>query len=140
MADQTVILLIEDDRFLSSLLKARFTKEGYGVRQAFDGEEAMTMLKDKPSLIILDLIMPKVSGFEVLESISVDPNLQGTPIFIVSNLAQDSDVQRAKQFGAKEYFVKVRISIDEPVGKVREYLGGVKPPVVTPPPAPPAQL
>lgn len=134
MAEQKEILIIEDDKFLSSLLKARFTKETFGVRQAFDGEEALAMLKEKhPDLIVLDLIMPKVSGFEVLEAISIDPNLQGIPVFIVSNLAQDTDVQRARQFGAKEYFVKVRISIDELVGKVREYLGGIVSPGATPP-------
>jgi len=114
------IMIIEDDRFLSSLMKARLEKEGFVVTQAFDGEEAMEMLKqDIPSLIILDLIMPKVTGFEVLQMISITPQLEKVPVVIVSNLAQDSDIEKAQQLGAKEYFVKVRVSIDELIEKIK---------------------
>ena len=114
------IMIIEDDRFLSSLIKARLEKEGFVVTQAFDGEEAMGMLKqDIPSLIILDLIMPKVTGFEVLQMISITPQLEKVPVVIVSNLAQDSDIEKAQQLGAKEYFVKVRVSIDDLIGKIK---------------------
>ncbi|MGD1003222.1 MAG: response regulator [Minisyncoccia bacterium] len=114
------IMIIEDDRFLSSLMKARLEKEGFVVTQAFDGEEAMEMLKqDIPSLIILDLIMPKVTGFEVLQMISITPQLEKVPVVIVSNLAQDSDIEKAQQLGAKEYFVKVRVSIDDLIEKIK---------------------
>jgi DNA-binding response OmpR family regulator len=114
------IMIVEDDRFLSSLMKARLEKEGFTVAQAFDGEEAMGMLKqDIPSLIILDLIMPKVTGFEVLQMISITPQLEKVPVVIVSNLAQDSDIEKAQQLGAKEYFVKVRVSIDDLIGKIK---------------------
>ncbi len=117
------ITLIEDDRFLSSLIKARLEKEGFIVTQAFDGEEAIKVLRQsKPSLIVLDLIMPKVTGFEVLETISLNPELTGTPVVILSNLAQDSDVQKAKSLGATEYFVKVRVSIDDVIKKVNTIL------------------
>ncbi len=108
------ILIIEDDHFLSSILKGRLEKEGLTVRQAFDGEEGLTALKqDKPDLVLLDLIMPKKSGFEVLETVSLDPELNRIPIMIASNLGQDSDIQKAKSLGAVEYYVKVRTSIDE---------------------------
>ena len=114
------IMIVEDDRFLSSLMKARLEKEGFTVVQAFDGEEAMGMLKQEiPSLIILDLIMPKVTGFEVLQMISITPQLEKVPVVIVSNLAQDSDIEKAQQLGAKEYFVKVRVSIDDLIGKIK---------------------
>src|SRR5258708_1559661 len=106
------IMIIEDDRFLSSLMKARLEKEGFTVAQAFDGEEAMQALKnDIPALVILDLIMPKVTGFEVLQMISITPQLDKVPVVIVSNLAQDSDIEKARQLGAREYFIKVKISI-----------------------------
>jgi DNA-binding response OmpR family regulator len=114
------IMIIEDDRFLSSLMKARLEKEGFSVLQAFDGEEAMQVLKtDLPALIILDLIMPKVTGFEVLQMISITPQLDKVPVVIVSNLAQDSDIEKARQLGAREYFIKVKISIDDLIGKIK---------------------
>lgn len=114
------IMIVEDDRFLSSLMKARLEKEGFSVVQAFDGEEAMQMLKtDIPALVILDLIMPKVTGFEVLQMISITPQLDKVPVVIVSNLAQDSDIEKARQLGAKEYFVKVKVSIDDLIGKIK---------------------
>lgn len=114
------IMIIEDDRFLSSLMKARLEKEGFMVAQAFDGEEPMQTLKqDLPALIILDLIMPKVTGFEVLQMISITPQLDKVPVVIVSNLAQDSDIEKARQLGAREYFIKVKISIDDLVGKIK---------------------
>ena len=127
MAGEKRITLIEDDRFLSSLIKARLEKEGYIVTQGFDGEEAIKILRQsKPNLIVLDLIMPKVTGFEVLEAISISPDLTGTPVVILSNLAQDSDVQKAKSLGATEYFVKVRVSIDDVIKKVKNILSEQK--------------
>lgn len=117
------IMIVEDDRFLSSLMKARFEKDGFGVIQAFDGEEAIGLFKQAvPTLIILDLIMPKVTGFEVLQTISLTPELQKVPVVILSNLAQDSDIEKARELGAKEYFVKVKVSIDDLVGRVKGLL------------------
>jgi DNA-binding response OmpR family regulator len=118
------VMIIEDDHFLSSLMKARLEKEGFTVSQAFDGEEAIQALKqDLPSLIILDLIMPKVTGFEVLQMISITPQLDKVPVVILSNLAQDSDIQKAQELGAKEYFVKVKVSIDDLVGRIKTLVG-----------------
>ena len=118
------IMIIEDDKFLSSLIKARLEKDGLITIQAFDGEEAIKELRQqKPDLIVLDLIMPKVSGFEVLEAISLDPQMNKIPVVILSNLAQDSDIQKAKSLGAVEYFVKVRVSIDDLINKVRTIIG-----------------
>lgn len=114
------VMIIEDDHFLSSLMKARLEKEGFTIVQAFDGEEAMQLLKEQlPSLIVLDLIMPKVTGFEVLQMISITPQLDKVPVVILSNLAQDSDIQKAQELGAKEYFVKVKVSIDDLVGRIK---------------------
>jgi len=114
------IMLIEDDHFLSSLMKARLEREGFTVIQAFDGEEAIGILKkEAPALIVLDLIMPKVTGFEVLQMISITPELDKIPVIIVSNLAQDSDIEKARQLGVKEYFIKVKVSIDDLIGKIK---------------------
>jgi DNA-binding response OmpR family regulator len=114
------IMIVEDDRFLSFLMKARLEKDGFTVLQVFDGEAAIQLLKtEKPSLVILDLIMPKVTGFEVLKTISMTPELAKIPVVIVSNLAQDSDIEKARELGAKEYFVKVKVSIDDLVEKIK---------------------
>jgi len=117
------ILLVEDDPFLSNLLKVRLQRENIDVTLARDGEEAVKYLTSgRPSLILLDLILPKKSGFEILEKISTDPQLKDMPVIIISNLGQTSDIQRGKELGAVEYFVKAKISIDDLVGKVKEFL------------------
>jgi len=104
-------------------MKARLEKEGFSVLQAFDGESAIRLIeREKPVLVILDLIMPKMNGFEVLEAISLNPQINATPVIILSNLAQDSDVQKAKRLGAAAYFVKVRVSIDDVINKVKNVI------------------
>ena len=124
---QTKILIVEDERFLSPILASRMEKEGFGIRQAFDGEEALSLLKtEKPDLIVLDLILPKKSGFEVLESISADPQLSQVPVVILSNLGQDSDFQKAKKLGAIEYHIKIKTSVDNFIGIVKNILGIVQ--------------
>lgn len=120
-----VILIVEDDRFLSSILKTRLEKEGFSVLQAFDGEEAVNVLKtQKPGLILLDLIMPKMSGFEFLETIQVDPELNRIPVMVASNLGQDSDIEKAKSFGVANYYVKAQTSIDDLTRMVKDLVAG----------------
>lgn len=108
------VLIVEDDRFLSQILKGRLEKEGLTILQAFDGEEGLKMVQEsKPDLVLLDLIMPKVSGFEFLEKVSIDPELNQIPILVASNLGQESDIEKAKSFNIKEYYVKAQTSIDD---------------------------
>ena len=117
------VLLIEDDTFLSSLLKNRLAKAGLEVVHAHDGEEGITMLQgNKVDLILLDLILPKKSGFEVMETIRQDPQLQGAPIIIISNLGQPEDVQKGQDLGAVEYFIKAKTSIDDLITNVISFL------------------
>lgn len=124
MADEPKkILVVEDDHFLSSLLKARLEKEGFLAKTVFDGGEALNYLKEfQPNLIILDLVMPSVSGFEMLEQTSIDPQYNKIPVIILTNLGQEEDIQKAKQLGVVEYFVKARTSIDDVVSAVRGHL------------------
>lgn len=125
MPESKSIFIAEDDHFLSSLLKSRLQKDGFEVTQAFDGQEALKVLREipiKPNLIVMDLIMPKISGFEVLEQVVVDPQLNKIPVFILTNLAQDLDVQKAARLGAKEYFVKVRVSVDQIITRIKSLL------------------
>ena len=127
MGTSRKILLVEDDVFLSSLLKNRLQKEDLEVILAKDGEEALKLLKEtKPNLILLDLILPKRSGFEVMEDIRSDPSLQiqvqDVPIIIVSNLGQEADIKRSEELGAVEYFVKAKTSLDDLGKKIKEFL------------------
>ncbi len=117
------VLVIEDDPFLSRLLINRLKKAGVGVLHALDGEQGLGMLReDKPNLVLLDLILPKKSGFEVLEEIRTDPSIQDVPIIIISNLGQDGDVKRGKELGAVEYFIKAKTSIDGLIERVSQVL------------------
>ncbi len=118
------ILLVEDDPFLSSLLKNRLQKEDFDVVLAKDGEEALIRLREfSPALILLDLILPKKTGFEVMEEMSLDPQInKRAPIIVISNLGQPEDVAKSKQLGAVEYFIKAKISIDELIGKIKTFV------------------
>ncbi len=121
------VLVIEDDIFLSQLLTNRLQKAGVSVIRAADGEEGLQMLRaNLPNLVLLDLILPKKSGFEVLEEMRADPTLQGVPVIIVSNLGQESDISKGKKLGAVEYFVKAKTSIDGLVERVKAILTEVK--------------
>ena len=120
------ILLVEDDQFLSSLLKNRLEKENFEVIPVYDGVEALARLRaEKPDLILLDIILPGKSGFEVLEEVRNDPQLQNKrsiPVIVISNLGQESDLERSRQLGAVDYFVKARTSIDELVKMVEKVI------------------
>ncbi|MDD4998969.1 MAG: response regulator, partial [Candidatus Pacebacteria bacterium] len=121
--NKTIVLLVEDDPFLSSILQLKLEKESFQVVRAGDGEEALNLLIEqrvKPDLVLLDLILPKKNGFEVLENIRQDPLLEKLPIIIISNLGQPSDIDRGKALGIIDYFVKARLSIDELVKRVKE--------------------
>lgn len=116
-----VVLLVEDETFLANLLLLRFQKENFEVVQASSGTEALEKLGQiTPDLIILDLILPNKNGFEVLEEINQNPQWQSLPVIIVSNLGQESDIERGKKLGALDYYVKARLSIDELVKKAKD--------------------
>jgi DNA-binding response OmpR family regulator len=117
------ILLVEDEPLLGNLLKQRLEHEGVEVILARDGEEALNVLRTtKPDLILLDIILPKISGFELLETLQADPQLERAPVVIVSNLGQDSDMQKGQALGAIQYFVKAKVSIEDLVERVKGML------------------
>ena len=117
------ILLIEDDPFLSSLLGNRLKKEGFDLISVKSGNEAVkTLKKDAIDLVLLDIILPDKSGFEVLEDIKSDPQVAKTPVIIISNLGQDKDIEKAKDLGIVDYVVKSKISIDDLVKKIKDFL------------------
>lgn len=125
MAETKRILLVEDEPLLGNLLKQRLEKEGFEMVLAHDGEEALAKLREsKPDLILLDIILPKISGFELLETLQADPQFEKAPVIIISNLGQESDVARGQALGAIQYFVKAKVSIEELVEHVKTFMRG----------------
>jgi len=118
------ILLVEDDTFLSKLLSKKLVQNQADVTLAENGEEAIKILKSNPKfdLILLDLMMPKIGGFEVMEAINADPKIKGTPIIILSNLGEKNDIERGVSLGAKKFLVKAILSLDEIVDAAAEII------------------
>ncbi len=119
------LLVVEDDLFINKAYAAKFEHENVLVTFAVDGEEALTTLKASeplPSLILLDLMLPKMNGFEVLTAIKADARTATIPVAILTNLGQETDAKRALDLGAAEYLVKADTKISEIVDKVKSYL------------------
>jgi len=117
------ILIAEDDQFLCKAMTTKLTKEGYEVKIALDGVQLMEMLKSYiPNLIILDLLMPKKDGFEVIKEVKADPKLKNIPILIASNLGQSSDIQQVLALGATDYLIKSEFTLESLVQKIKNIL------------------
>lgn len=121
------ILLIEDDKFLRELIIQKLGREGYEVVEAPEGEAGLLKMKEeKPDLVLLDLILPGIDGFEVLSRIKKDPELKTTPVIILSNLGQRDDVQKGIDSGAEDYLIKAHFTPGEIVEKIKITLGTKK--------------
>ncbi len=117
------ILIVEDEEVLYRVLEEKFEKADFAVKVAEDGERAMSLVKSfHPDLVLLDLILPKKDGFEVLQELKADPGLKQIPVVVLSNLGQDEEIKKALDLGAVDYLVKVQHPINEVVEKVRKYL------------------
>ena len=117
------ILIIEDDKFLRELIAKKLVKEGYEISEAVDGEEGIKKVKEeKPDLVLLDLILPGIDGFEVLSRTKEDPVLSQIPVIILSNLGQKEDVQRGLRLGAVDYLIKAHFTPGEIIEKIRAIL------------------
>ena len=118
------ILLVEDDEVLASVYHARLEMEDFEVMEVYDGEQALTAaLKYRPDLIILDAMMPKISGFDVLDILRNTPETMNLQIIMLTALSQESDRERAEKLGVDEYLVKSQVMISDVIEKVREHLG-----------------
>ena len=118
------ILIVEDDKFLRDLISQKLVKEGYDITEAVDGEKGVeSVKKDKPDLVLLDLILPGIDGFEVLSRIKADPLLSSIPVIILSNLGQKEDVERGLKLGAVDYLIKAHFTPEEIIQKVKTVLG-----------------
>lgn len=117
------VLVVEDDVFLRQLLTEKLKKEGFEVYEASGGEEALELIKKKlPMLVLLDLVMPGVDGFQVLQETRKDPITQNIPVIVLSNLGESSDIERAKKLGVDDYLIKAHFILEEIVEKISQVL------------------
>lgn len=117
------ILVIEDDLFLIRAYQVKFEKEGFNVLVATEGTSALAYLqKDPPDLIMLDLMLPGISGFDVLTEIRKNDKWKDVPVIILTNLGQEQDKQRGEEFGVKDYIVKANVKIAEVVERVKQQI------------------
>ena len=123
--DKISVLIIEDDEFLSDMYKTKFESlEDFDVNVAQDGEEGLKLLNGglKPNIILLDIVMPKMDGIEVLSNIKNIGDCKDVPVVMLTNLGQKEEIDKAMQMGATDYFIKANFTPSEVVEKVRAIL------------------
>lgn len=115
------VLLVEDDNFLIDILSHKFKSSGYRLGHAGDGETALKKAREEqPDIILLDIILPGINGYEILEQLKVDGNTQNIPVVFLTNLGHKKDKEKAQQLGAIDFIVKANHSLDEIVRRVDE--------------------
>jgi len=123
------ILIIEDEEIMIDLLQKKLTVEGYEISVARDGKEGLEKMKDDlqagnpPDLILLDIIMPKMGGFEVMEEMQKDRELKKIPVIVVSNSGQPVEIDKAQTLGAKDWLIKTEFDPQEVINKVKKQIG-----------------
>lgn len=123
MANQSKILIIEDDEFLLSMYASKLEMEGYKIITATDGEKAARCLeKEVPDLILLDLVLPKKDGFAVLKELREKPATKNIPVIVLTNLSQKSDIDRCFALGVNDYLIKAHFIPSEVIIKIKRLL------------------
>ena len=118
------ILLVEDDEMLSKVYRSRFEIEGFDVKEVYNGEDALSAALDfKPDIILLDAMMPRISGFDVLDILRNTPETANITIIMLTALSQPRDKERAEALGVDDYLVKSQVVIGDVVARVKKHLG-----------------
>jgi len=113
------ILLIEDEDIIVNFLERKLKKSGFEVETAKDGKEGLLKIKQaNPDIILLDLVLPQINGFEILEKIKEDENLKDTPVIVISNSGRSSEISRAKELGAKDWIIKTEFDPQIIINKI----------------------
>ena len=124
MSSKKRILLVEDDTALAAVYRSRLELEGFNIREVNNGEDALSAtLEYKPDLIVLDAMMPKISGFDVLDILRNTPETANVRIIMLTALSQPKDKERAESLGADEYMVKSQVVIGDVIARVKHHLG-----------------
>lgn len=117
------ILLVEDDNFLLGMYVDKFRTEGFEVFVADNGAKAIKLTKEKmPDIILLDVMLPKMNGFEVLRELQKDADIKNIPVILLTNLSQNDDVKKGLELGAKDFLIKAHFMPQEVVAKVKKIL------------------
>jgi DNA-binding response OmpR family regulator len=123
MKNKHKVLLIEDDKFLIKLYSEKLTREGFEVSMAISGEEGLKKIeREKPDLVLLDIILPQKNGFDILSEIKLNPDTKNIPVIILTNLGQDADIKTGMELGAADYLIKTDFSINDLPERVRHVL------------------
>jgi len=118
------VLIIEDEQLIADLLQRKLQGQGYYAVVARDGEAGLAAIKkEKPDLVLLDILLPRMNGFEVLAEVKKDEEIKGTPIIIISNSGQAAEIDRAKEVGVEDWLIKTEFDPQEVVDKVRRQIG-----------------
>ena len=118
------ILLVEDDTTLAEVYRSRLELEGFETQLVTNGEDALSVIQDyKPDLVLLDAMMPKISGFDVLDIIRNTPATANTRVIMLTALSQPKDKERAENLGVDEYLVKSQVVIGDVIARVKHHLG-----------------
>lgn len=124
MSDTKKLLLVEDDDGLANVYQQRLEAEGFSVKRVPNGEDALaSAIEFKPDLILLDVMMPKVSGFDVLDILRNTPETTNIKVIMLTALSQDSDKEKAEKLGVDDYLVKSQVVIADVVERVKHHLG-----------------
>ena len=128
MEDKKIIIIVEDDVFLSDIYQTKFTEAGYECLLAQDGQRCLSLLESgvKPYVILLDIVMPKMDGLELLTFLKSNEKYKGIPVILLSNLGQDTDIKKGLELGALDYMIKAHYTPSEAVKKVEEILSKAK--------------
>ena len=123
----TTILMVDDDAFMAGIYGTRLTNEGYAVISAYDGEQGVKVAKETlPDLILLDVLMPKLDGFEALKRLKEDPKTKDIPVIMLTSMGQKEDVERGLTEGAVDYLLKTQTLPTDAFEKIRKILAGKK--------------
>jgi len=118
------ILIVEDEEIILDLLRRKISQEGYDVSTAKDGQEGLKLMKMmKPDLVLLDIVMPKMGGFDVMEEMQKDSELKKIPIIVVSNSGQPVEIGKAQELGARDWLIKTEFDPKEVIDKIIKQIG-----------------
>ncbi|MCK5085034.1 MAG: response regulator, partial [Candidatus Pacebacteria bacterium] len=117
------VLLVEDDDFLRKICKTKLEREGFDVSVAINGKEALKkIMEGDPQIVLLDIILPTMDGFEVLKRVKEDPSKSSIPIIMLTNLGQENEIEKGFKLGAEDYIIKAHLTVGEIIEKVKEIL------------------
>jgi len=118
------IVIVEDAALIAELLERRLRAEGYYVFVAQDGEEGLRMIaKEMPDLVLLDIVLPRMNGFQIIEHLKQDQKMRDIGVIVISNSGQPEEIKRAKEIGVSDWLVKTEFDPQEVIDKVRKVIG-----------------